>query len=172
MKTNKKRMNIIDLLFLLVGILVVLAIVANSILGIFEFGGKKEEKIPAEIKFTFEVQNVDPQILDYFEEGDTLYDYGSMNEIGIIKSIDKQPAKTVVENHEGKTLEIKEISNKLNLYLEVEANGELVEENPEIKGVKILIGKLMDCLAGDSILSGVIVSLDHEEIEENAEVQE
>lgn len=170
MNENKtKRMNVTDMV-LLVGIAAaVVIVVLLSLWG--KIGGRNGDVTPITVKYVFEVQNREPQVLDYIGEGDIVYDNGSMNPIGKVTAIKRKPATVLVEDHKNKCLVEKEVSNKVTFDVEISANGELSEEGVSIEDINILIGKGMDCVIGDTIVSGYIIGLEYEDIKTDEEAQ-
>ena len=170
MKENKtKKINIVDAVFLIGIVAVVLGVAVLSLWG--KIGGDSSETTPVAVKYVLEVQNKEPQALDYMEEGQTVYDNGSMSPIGVVTAIKKRPSTTLVEDHSKKTLVEKEIANKVTFDVEIAANGELSEDCIKIEDINILIGKGMDCIIGDAIVSGYIIGLDYEDAEAEEEAQ-
>jgi len=163
MKTSKtKKINIVDLIFLIAIVAIILFVV------VFKFMDKdivKEliKEVPVSVKYTIEVQNREPQILDYMKEGQVMYEHGSMNPIGKVTAIKERPATTVVEDHGNKTILLKEVSDKICLDIDVESKGKIEDDMVQIEGVNFLIGKSIDCVVGDAVMSGIIVGLDYEE---------
>ena len=168
MKDNKtKGINTVDAVFIIGIAVVVLAVAVLSLWG--KIGGNSGDTMPVAIKYVLEVQNREPQVLDYMKVGQTVYDNGSQSPIGEVTAIKKRTATTLVEDHEKKTLVEKEIANKVTFEVEIEANGVLTEDCVEIEDINILIGKGLDCVIGDAIVSGYIIGLDYENAEETEE---
>ena len=166
MKENKtKRINIVDAV-LIVGIAVV--VLAVAVLSLWGKIGGNNDVTPVAVKYVLEVQNREPQVLDYIEEGQTVYDNGSQSPIGEVTAIKRRPSTTLVEDHKKKSLVEKEIANKVTFDVEIAANGELSEDSVNIEDINILIGKGMDCVIGDAIVSGTIIGLEYEDAEEEA----
>lgn len=169
MNENKtKRMNLTDMVFLIGIIAVVVLVVLLSLWGKI---GNKGDVSPVVVKYVVEVQNVEPQVLDYMSEGQVVYDNGSMNPIGAVTAIKKRPATIQIEDHKRKSIVEKEIPNKATFDIEIAANGELSEDGVKIEDINILIGKALDCVVGDALVSGVIIGLEYEDTEVDKEAQ-
>lgn len=168
---NNKKMNLIDLMLLAgVGLLIVLFVVFGMADKI-GFLGKNDGEIPIAVKYTLEIQNKEPQMTDYIDEGQQVFDYEKMTPIGEVVSVRKKPATVLVEDHNKKTLVLRELSDKVNYHIDISANGSLSDNAVSISGVNMLVGKSMECVVGDAIVSGVVISVEHENIEEYEEEQ-
>lgn len=164
MKASKtKKINIVDLIFL-IGIAAIIILVV-----LFKFFGgslsvdELTKETPVSVKYAIEVQNREAEMLDYMKVGQIMYEHGSMNPIGKVTAIKKRPATTVVEDHTNKTMVTKELTDKICVDIEVESKGKIEDDMVQIEGVNVLVGKGLDCVVGDAVMSGVIVDLEYKE---------
>ncbi len=159
MTTNsrKKRVNILDLI-------VVLAVIAVVALGAYMLFGDngKQQAVSSNVQFTVEVTKQDKDVLDYMEEGQTIYDGATKNELGTIVSIQEKPSRTLVENHNAKTVEYVEVPEKIDVILEIEAKAKMEYPNVIVDTVSLKIGKQIYCTVGDAALEGVIIGMDYD----------
>ena len=163
MNENKtKKMNITDMVLLLIIAVIVLFVVFLSLKGKIS---NRNGADPISVKYVVEVKDTEPQVLDYMEEGQTVYDNGSMSPIGSVTSINRKATTVMVEDHKKKTIVEKEVSNKATFDIEISANGELSDGGVKVDDINILIGKGIDCVIGNAIVSGTIISLDYEDTE-------
>lgn len=159
-KTVRKRVNILDLIVLIV-LVAVVVFAAAAISGILS-GENKQKGVLDNVTFSLETTQKDPEFLNYVEEGKIIYDSTTKKELGRIVAIHEKPARVIAENHESKTIDYVEIPNKVDVILEVE--GEAVMEYPNIivDMVSIKVGKQIDCIVGDAVVNGTIISLDYD----------
>ncbi len=153
MKTNSSEKRKINILDLIVVIILALAVV----FGVFALtGGDKQKQTGTEsVLFTFEATGNEPEILNYIEKGQTVYDNTQKTELGTVVSISQKPTRMLAENHQEKTLEYVELSDEIDLILEIEAV-------PQAAG-NIKIGKRFHCRVGDTAVTGTVVGIDYDE---------
>ena len=110
-------------------------------------------------KFTFvvEVKDVAPTTGQMVKEGDLLYDKPSGTEMGKITKVDIKDATGVFQMQNG-TIEIKEIPDRVDLFLTVEAegrtsNGEFIANNL----IRVLVGSFRALKTKYVMFSGTII---------------
>lgn len=161
MKTNntgKRRINILDLIAAIV-------LIAAVTFGVFALAGGDREKqaVKDNITFTLEATGNEPEVLNYIEEGQTVYDNTTKTELGQIVAIHETPTRTVAENHQDKTLEYVEIPNQSDVVLEISGKAEVLSPDIMIDTVEIKIGKRIHCMVGDAAVTCTIIGLDYDE---------
>ncbi len=169
MNENKtKKMNITDMV-LLIGIAIIVSVVV--LLSLRGHIASRSDVDPVAVKYIVEVKDAEPHVLDYMKEGQTVYDNGSMNSIGEVVSIKRKTATVLVEDHKKRTIVEKEVNNKVAFDIEIAANGAMSDGGVKVEDVNILIGKGIDCVIGNALVGGTIISLDYEktEIDEGAQ---
>ena len=164
MSANKgKKINIIDGLFIvLVAVAIIFAMVK------FSTPGEKNANT-SKITYTLEVKNAFPSLVSYVNEGDIVVDDDSMKEIGTVVDVRKEAATMTVQNDEKNTLEIKEIDDRVDVEIDVEAAGNAQTGNATVNSVNLLIGKNIQCIVGDAYVDAVIVGIDYEDATEAKE---
>lgn len=156
---GKKRINIIDLVVVIVVIAVVL-VGAKMLFG----GNQGKPTVSNTVTFTVEATKLDKEVLTYMEEGQAVYDSVSKNFLGTLVAVRETPARTLIENHDAQTIEVAEIPGKIDVQLVIEAKGKIEPPNISVGSEVLKIGKQMHCLAGDAALSGTIVALEYEDM--------
>ncbi len=159
MSTNKKRkINIIDLIFVVVLLAVVL-------LAVFKFATPDSSKTAnaTKVVYTLEVKNAFPELTGYIKEGDKVFDDESMKEIGTVTEIREKNATMLAENKTDGTLAIAEIQDRVDVEIKVTADGSVSSGNASVNSVNLLIGKSMECIVGDAYINTVIVDVGYED---------
>lgn len=156
--TGRKKINILDLVFLIV-LAAVVVFAAISMLGVTD---KQKDGVQANVKFSIETTKNDLTFLNYVEEGQIIYDGSTKNELGKIVAIHEKPAREIAENYESKTIDYVEIPDKVDVILEVEGQAKMEYPNIIIDTVSIKVGKRLDCVVGDAAVNGTVISLDYD----------
>lgn len=156
--TGKKRLNVIDLIVVLI-LIAIVVFAAVSITGMLD---NKAKGVRDNVHFSLEVTKNDPEFLNYVEEGKIIYDGATKNEIGKIVAIHEKPAREIAENKQAKTIEYVEIPNKVDVILEIEGEATMEYPNIIIDMVSIKVGKRLDCIVGDAAVNGTVISLDYD----------
>ncbi len=156
MKTEGKRINIIDSVFVIfLAIIVIFAIV-----GVSGKLSKKQEANSDKVRYSIEFLNVEDEFLDYVEEGDIAYEGKTKGEIGKIVSVYESPARQLVQNDIKQVIEYVNVPDKKNVTVEIEADA--TKENGDIftNSFEIKIGKTMGYIVGDAASNGTIISIE------------
>ncbi len=157
--TGRKGINILDLIVLIIlAAIVVFAVI--SFTGILD--KNKQKGVSDNVSFSIETTQNDPEFLNYVEEGKTIFDGATKNELGKIVAIHEKPARRIVENHESKTIDYVEIPGKIDVILEVEGKAKMEYPNIILDSVSIKVGKRIDCIVGDAAVNGTVISLDYD----------
>ena len=165
MSTNKERkINIIDLIFVAVLVVVIL-------FAVFKFANPGTGKVTnaTKVTYTLEIANAFPELTSYIEEGDKVFDDESMKEIGEVSEIRKKNATILAQNSDKGTLEVAQINDKINVEIEVTADGAVTSGNVSVNSVNLLIGKTVECIVGDAYVNAVIVDVVYEDAVETKE---
>ena len=155
--SSKKRINILDLIVVLVVILVV-ALGAYVMFG----NNDKPSTVSSNVSFTIEATRLDEDILEYIKEGQRIYDSTTKKELGTVVSIQEKPSQLLVENHDVKKIELKDVPDKIDVLLEVEAKAQMEYPNLVVGTVSLKIGNKLFCTVGDAAVEGVIIGLDYD----------
>ena len=166
MENSKKRMNIIDLIALIVLVLVI----GFGIYKIAGLNGDKKEEVKANITYTVEVVNKEPEIMDYIKSGDTVYEFGSELDIGTVVDVTQKPYKLETEDKENKKIITTEVPRKIALDIKISADADKKDGKLSVDGVNILIGKSVDISIGNCYTTGTIVNV--YDMSEEKEAQE
>ncbi len=159
MSTNKERkINIIDLLFVIVLLGIILFAVVK-----FATPNSSKPKSATKISYALEVNNAFPEVMSYIREGDKVFDDESMKEIGVVCEISEKNATVLAENLDDGTLNNAEVEDRINLWIKVIADGEVSSGNASVNSVNLLIGKTMECIVGDAYIDAVIVNVEYED---------
>lgn len=165
MSTSKERkINIIDLLF----VVVLLGVILFAVLK-FAAPNSSKPTSATKISYSLEVNNTFPEVMNYIKEGDKVFDDESMKEIGVVAEISEKNATVLAENLNDGTLRNTEIEDRINLRIKVEADGEISSGNASVNSVNLLIGKSMECIVGDAYINAVVVDV---QFDDSTEVKE
>jgi|GEM_PF-4344668 len=168
MKNGKKHINIIDVIFILI-------LVVAVGFGAFKIANieKATNSTPStKITYTVEVQNKDPEILDYISKDDNVFEDASMKTMGVVSNVSYTPYKMMAENHNDKSITIQETTDKITLNIKIDATGAVKDGVASVDSVNLLVGKTIDLIAGDCKVQGVIVAIDYDDTDEIKEAQE
>ena len=167
-ENGKKRINIIDVLFLIV-IVAVVIVAAAGLTGVT----KKDAEIQNKVELTLEIKNADPEFLDNIEEGQIVYDAITKEEVGNIASVSHKPSRELVENYNSKKLEYADIPDKIDLNVEIEAVATMKQADIMVSENAVKIGKSMSYYTGEAVLSGTIIGIEYDEtlFEKGSEVK-
>lgn len=162
MKANnkeKKRVNILDLIFFIL-IIVVVFFAIGSLTGVFS---KKEQVAEDSVNYSYEVKKVDPEILNYAKEGVVIYNEKSKQVMGEIVAVHEDTAKVLLENHKEKKVQYAEIPDKIDLVLEIKANAEFKYPDITIGKEALKVGKSMACIVGNAYVDGTITGIEYDQ---------
>ncbi len=166
MKNTKKKINIIDLIFiiLIVGLVVFLISNASDIKNI------TNSPTATKVAYVVEIQNETPEILKYIEVEDKVYEDESLKALGTVTDITWRQYKIIAEDKENKKVIESEMPGKISVDVEIMADAEKTNGNLSVDSINILVGKMIDLNIGDAYAKGVIV--DVKDLNEAMEVQE
>jgi len=155
----RKNVNILDIIVLLVLAAVVIFIAISFFGGLNPFN--KNTSAPHDnIVYTLELNEQEPDILNYIKEGQTVYDGVTKNAIGTVLSIHEKPTRELVENYEDKTIDYVELPGKTDILLEVSGYAQTGKPDTSINTVSIKVGKRINCIVGDAAAGGTIVGVE------------
>ena len=160
METNnkqKRKINLIDLAVVLVLIGVVL-FGASYLLG-----DNDKQQVKDTVRFSFESSGVDAEVISYVKEGQLVIDGKTKSKLGTVVAVHEAPARIIVEDHNHETIEIREFPNKLDVTLEIEGNASISHPDILLDTFALKVGKHVDCIVGETKVSGYIVDIDHED---------
>ncbi len=155
MENNKKRINIIDLLALLILILAI----AFGVYKVTDIKNIVKSPVKAKIVYTVEVANENPEIMDYIKPGDLVFEDDSLKSLGTVLDVTQRPYKVTTEDKENKRVLMEEIPGKIAADIKIEADADKVNGNLSVDSINILIGKTIDLNAGNGFVKGVIVDV-------------
>jgi len=155
---NKRKINIIDLIFSIALVLIILV-------GAIKIAGNQntfEKSKSTKVFYTVEVSNSDPEILNYISEEDRVFEDETLKNMGTVVGVSQKPSTVLVENSDKSTLVLKELPDKITVNIEITADGVETNGSVSVDSVNILVGKSVDLIVGDSALKGVITALNYE----------
>lgn len=155
---GKKRINIIDVLFLIVLIAIIIFVVAG-LTGV----RKNDAEIQNKVELTLEIKESDLEFLGSVKEGQTVYDAITKEQVGSIVSVSYKPSRKLSENHKEKKLQYAEIENKIDLNIEIEAMATIEQSDIMVSENAVKIGKSMSYYTGEAVLSGTIIGIEYDE---------
>ena len=156
MENSKKRINIIDLIF----IVLLIAVVLLGVYKLSDIGNLITEKaVMAKVSYVVEVQNENPDILNYIDVDDKVFEDESLKRMGTVTDVTQKPYKLITEDGENKRVTEQEMPNKVTVEITVLADAEKKNGNLSVDSVNLLVGKTIDLNVGDSFVKGVIVDV-------------
>ena len=156
---NKRKINIIDLIFSIALVLIILV-------GAIKIAGNQntfEKSKSTKVFYTVEVSNSDPEILNYISEEDRVFEDETLKNMGTVVGVSHKPSTVLVENNDESTLVLKELPDKITVNIEITADGVETNGSVSVDSANILVGKSVDLIVGDSALKGVITALNYED---------
>lgn len=165
MENIRKKINIIDLICIVVLISVIL-------FGIFKLSDLKNittDSTVTKISYVVEAKNQSADILDYINIEDKVFEDESLKDMGVVKDITYIPYKLQTEDSLNKRILEKEVPGKISVDIKIEADAQRTNGGMSVDSVNILVGKTIDLNVGDSYIEGVIISV--EDINEKKEAQ-
>lgn len=161
MKTTntKKRINLLDLVIILI-------LVAVVIFGVGSFTGawnKQQKATSGRVTFSVELKQQDEALLEYIEEGKTIQDGVSKQILGSIVAIHETPAERLVENHDAKTIVLAKVPDKVDIVIEAESVADVTESGIQIGSFDLKVGKTIHCIVGDAVADGTVIRIDYDD---------
>ena len=167
MENSKRKINIIDILF----IIILIAVVVFGVTKLTDVKQISQSNTATKVVYTVEVQNQDPEILQYLNVEDKVFENESLKQMGTVVGISDAPHELVTENKNNHTFITQEVPNKITVNIEIVADGVVAGDNVmSVDGVNVLVGKTIDLNVGKSYVQGVIV--DVHDVNEVKEAQE
>ncbi len=157
--TSKKRINILDLLVLIV----VIAAVLFSVYWLF-FSNENTSEVNDTVRFTIEAKGNDAEFLNYVSEGQKVYNSTTQKELGTIVAIHETPSRILRENHEKQSVDFVEIPGKVDVVVEVEGKAKMEHPNITINETSLKIGKQIYTILGDTAVTTTIIGIDYDDI--------
>ena len=156
MKNSKKSLNIIDLatIIILVAVLIFVAIKIPDVKEIITSDNQTK------VTYIVETQDQNPEILNYFKVDDQVFEDDSLKKMGFVTGITQKPYIIHTEDKHNKKIIEQKIPDKINVYIEITADGVLKNGNVAVDSVNILVGKTIDLNIGNASIKGVIVGVD------------
>ena len=153
---NKKRINIIDIIF----ILLLVGVIVYGITGISDVKQAVRGADATKVVYTVEIQNQDPEILNYMKNGDRVFEDESMKRMGTVTNISETSYKMFTENKIDNTITQQEVPDKITVYVDITTEGVVSADNVvSVDSVNLLVGKTLDLNIGNSYVEGVIVDI-------------
>ena len=152
---NKKRINIIDLIALIVLVLVI----AFGIYKVTDIKSIVKSPVKAKIVYTVEVANADAEILDYVKQGDLVFEDDSLKSLGTVLDVTQRPYRVATEDKVSKKILMEEIPGKIAADIKIEADADKTNGNLSVDSINILVGKTIDLNAGNCFVKGVIIDV-------------
>ena len=153
---NKKRINIIDVIF----ILLLVGLIVFGITGISDVKQAVRGNDVTKVVYTVEIQNQDSEILKYMKNGDRVFEDESMKRMGTVVNISEAPYKILTENKVENIVTQQEVPDKITVYVDISTEGVVSSDNVvSVDSVNLLVGKTIDLNIGNSYVEGVIVDI-------------
>lgn len=153
---NKKRINIIDIIF----ILLLVGVIVYGITGISDVKQAVRGADATKVVYTVEIQNQDPEILNYMKNGDRVFEDESMKRMGTVTNISETSYKMFTENKIDNIITQQEVPDKITVYVDITTEGAVSSDNVvSVDSVNLLVGKTLDLNIGNSYVEGVIVDI-------------
>lgn len=167
MKNSKKRINIIDLvtIILLIAVLIFVVIKAPDVKEIV--GTDSTTKVT----YIVETQDHDPKILNYFKVDDKVFEDDSLKQMGYVTGITQKPYIMHTEDKYNKRILEQKVSDKINVCIEITADGVLKNGNVAVDSVNILVGKTIDLNIGSASIKGVIIGVENSDVAKEEKLQ-
>lgn len=166
MKNTKKRINIIDLIFivLIVGVVVFLVSKAADIKNMVNTSAVTK------VSYVVEIPNQSTEILKYIEVDDKVYEDESLKFLGTVLDVTSRPYKLNTEDTLNKKIVESEMPGKIAVDVTILADADKTNGNISVDSVNLLVGKMIDLNIGNAYAKGVII--DVKDVNEITEVQE
>lgn len=155
MENNKKRINIIDL----IALIVLVVVIAFGIYKATDIKNIASGSVKAKIVYTVEVQNEEAKIMNYIKPEDKVFEDESLKKLGTVLDVTQRPYKVTTENTLDKKVLMQEMPGKITLDIKIEADADKVGGNLSVDSINILVGKTIDLNVGNSYVKGVIVDV-------------
>lgn len=157
--TEKKRINLLDLIIILI-------LVAAVVFGVGSFTdawNKKQKATSERVVFSVELRQQDEALLNYIEEGSLLQDGVSKQVLGTVVAIHESPAEKIIENHDAQSIVLAKIPDKIDITIEVEGAAEVTETDIKIGSYEVKVGKTIHCIVGDAVADGTVIGIDYDD---------
>lgn len=155
MKNNKKRINIIDL----IALVVLVVVIAFGIYKATDIKNITSGPVKAKIVYTVEVPNEEAKIMNYIKPDDKVFEDESLKRLGTVLDVTQKPYKVTTEDSSGKKILMQEMPGKIAVDIKIEADADKINGNLSVDSINILVGKTIDLNVGNSYVKGVIVDV-------------
>ena len=155
MKNNKKRINIIDLIF----VIILIAVIVLGVSKLTDIKNMSGSSVKAKVIYTVEVANEEPDIMNYINTGDKVFEDESLKRLGTVSDVIQRPYLLTTEDTENKKVLIQEVPNKIAVDIKIEADADKMIGNISVDSVNLLVGKTIDLNVGNSFVKGVIIEV-------------
>ncbi len=125
-----KKFNFLDLFI----ILIVVCAVAFSVVKFTSATHSDFISGDDKITYVLKVKAVRQVSADAFHVGDGIYDTATDDQLGIVKSVEKMPAKEYINLADGSLTEQREIPDKFDVYITVECDGKISDDGYYLNG--------------------------------------
>ncbi len=166
MEKIKKRINIIDLIC----IVILIAVVFFGIFKLSDIKNMADDSTVTKVSYVVEVKNQSADILNYIKVDDKVFEDESLKEMGVVTDISYHTYKLHTEDSLNKRILEKEVPNKISIDIKIEADAQKTGNSMSVDSVNILVGKTISLNVGNSYVEGVITAV--EDINEEKEAQE
>lgn len=157
MEKNRKRINIIDLLT----IIILLAVIVFAVFKVSDVSQIAKSEVVTKVSYVVEVKEQDAKVLDYMQVGDMVYEDESLKKLGVLTDVKQTPFTIQTEDKISRKISEREVPGKINLNVEIEADGVLKGGNISVDSINILVGKTIDLNIGDAYIKGVIIGVEN-----------
>ncbi|MBQ3181591.1 MAG: DUF4330 family protein [Clostridia bacterium] len=165
MENNKKRINIIDL----IALILLIAVVVFGVYKITDIKNIGVNAVKAKVVYTVEVQNENPEIMNYINVDDKVFEDESLKSLGTVLDVTQRPYKLVTEDKENKRVLMQEKPNTVAVDIKIAADADKVNGNLSVDSINILVGKTIDLNVGNSYVEGVIIDVNDMSEEKEAQ---
>ena len=167
MKNSKKRINIIDLatVVILIAVLIFVVIKAPDVKEIVTSDNATK------VIYVVETQDQNPEILNFFKVDDQVFEDDSLKKMGFVTGITQKPYIIHTEDKYNKKIVEQKIPDKINVYIEITADGVIKNGNVAVDSVNILVGKTIDLNIGSASIKGVIIGVENKNEAKEEQIQ-
>ena len=156
MENSRKKINIIDLIF----IVILIAVIFFAVFKLSSLKNMTDDSTITKVSYVVEVKNQSADILKYMDVDDKVFEDESLKEMGIVTDITYGPYKLNTEDSVNKRITKQEMPDKITVDVEIEAEAVKVGNSVSVDSVNILVGKTISLNIGDSFVEGVIIAVE------------
>lgn len=166
MENTKRKINIIDLIF----IVILVAVVVVGALKISDIKDAVDSTTVAKVEYVVEVPNQDPEIMNYISTTDKVFEDESLKRLGEVVDVSYRPYKIYTEDKVGKKHLLEEVPNKITVDIKIAADADKANGSLSVDSINLLVGKTISLNVGNTFVEGVIIEVN--DMSEAKEVQE